>query len=368
MLSCVCWPFGLAGGSVAERRDVISARRASEWFSRQPLACASCYLRRQKSFDRPSIFNRSQECHVLCVLCASVVNSFTTEAQRARRRPESVKRLCLAYLKLMMRKVSEMNFGLKHQVILVSGGAKGIGEGVVRVLAAEGAIPVIIGRNESDNAAVVQSIETNGGQAFAVHAELSQDDECRRAVEATVRKFGRIDGLVNNAGVNDGVNLEHGDSERFVASLRKNLLHYYELAHFALPELKKTRGAIVNIGSKVAETGQGGTSAYAAANGGRNALTREWAVELAKYGIRVNAVIVAECWTPMYASWLSTVPNPEETRRQIESRIPLGQRMTTCEEIANTVAFLLSPRSNHTTGQLIHVDGGYVHLDRAIQR
>ena len=261
-----------------------------------------------------------------------------------------------------------MDLGLKNKVILVTGGAKGIGLGVAQVLASEGAIPVIVGRNEADNAAAVRSIESAGGQAWAVTTELNQTDDCRHAVEATIAKFQRIEGLVNNAGINDGVNLEHGDTERFVASLRKNLLHYYEMAHFALPELKKSRGAIVNVGSKVAETGQGGTSAYAAANGGRNALTREWAVELANYSIRVNAVIVAECWTPMYATWLATVPNPEATRHEIEARIPFEHRMTTCEELANTVAFLLSPRSGHTTGQLIHVDGGYVHLDRAIQR
>jgi L-fucose dehydrogenase len=200
----------------------------------------------------------------------------------------------------------------------------------------------------------------------AVRAELTRTQECRRAVEIVLARFGRLDGLVNNAGVNDGVGLEHGDTERFLLSLRKNLIHYYDMAHFALPALKKARGAIVNISSKVAETGQGATSAYAAANGGRNALTREWAAELAGDGVRVNAVIVAECWTPMYARWLETQPDPEEARRRIEARIPLGRRMTTCEEIGNAVAFLVSPRSGHTTGQLLHVDGGYTHLDRAL--
>ena len=259
-----------------------------------------------------------------------------------------------------------MDLNLTDRVVVVSGGAKGIGEAICRALAAEGAVPVVVGRKQADNVRVVRAIEAAGGRAGQVEAELTRTEECEKAVAEAVRQFGRLDGLVNNAGINDGVNLEQGDTERFLASLRKNLIHYYELAHFALPELKKSRGAIVNIGSKVAETGQGGTSAYAAANGGRNALTREWAVELAKCGIRVNAVIVAECWTPMYATWLSSQPDPAAARAQIEARIPLGRRMTTGEEIANTVAFLLSERSSHTTGQLIHVDGGYVHLDRAI--
>jgi L-fucose dehydrogenase len=259
-----------------------------------------------------------------------------------------------------------MDLSLQDKVILISGGAKGIGLGIAKVLAAEEAIPVIVGRNLSDNATAVAEITATGRRAFSVQAELSQTADCRRAVDETIAKFARIDGLVNNAGINDGVNLEDGDTDRFLASLRKNLVHYYEMAQFALPELKKSHGAIVNIGSKVAETGQGATSAYAAANGGRNALTREWAVELAKYHIRVNAVIVAECWTPMYATWLATVPNPDEIKAAIEARIPFEHRMTTCEEIANMTAFLLSPRSSHTTGQLIHVDGGYVHLDRSV--
>ncbi|MGB8193663.1 MAG: SDR family oxidoreductase [Chitinophagaceae bacterium] len=259
-----------------------------------------------------------------------------------------------------------MDINLKDKIIIVTGGAKGIGLGIVEVLAKEGAIPFIVGRNETDNLKAVDAAKAAGGQAFQTTAELNTPEACKKAIDTVLQTAGRIDGLVNNAGVNDGVNLEHGSYERFMESLHKNLVHYYLMAHHALPELIKTKGAIVNISSKTAETGQGGTSAYAAANGGRNALTREWAVELLKYGIRVNAVIVAECWTPLYESWIKTLPDPDEKLKQITSKIPLGQRMTTSTEIANMVAFLLSERSSHTTGQLIHVDGGYVHLDRAL--
>lgn len=259
-----------------------------------------------------------------------------------------------------------MDFELEKKVIIVSGGARGIGEGIVKVLAKEGAIPFIVSRDKKDNESLVDFLKSHGYLVDHFVAELSDPNACKKAVETVFLKYGRIDGLVNNAGVNDGVGLETGSYLSFLNSLHNNLIHYYLLAHHALPHLKNTKGSIVNISSKTAETGQGGTSAYAASNGGRNALTREWAVELLKYKIRVNAVIVAECYTPLYENWVNSLSNPEEKLLQIKNKIPFENRFTEKEEIANMVAFLLSNKSSHTTGQLIHIDGGYVHLDRAI--
>lgn len=259
-----------------------------------------------------------------------------------------------------------MNLLLQDKVIIVTGGAKGIGRSIVLALAEEGAIPIVVGRKQNDNDIVVAEVAEKGGTAFGVEAELTRPEACELAVRKVLDRYGKIDGLVNNAGLNDGVSLEHGGYEEFMRGLHNTLIHYYLMAHFALPSLKEHQGTILNISSKTAETGQGGTSAYAASNGARNALTREWAVELLPYSIRVNAIVVAECATPQYDSWIQTLQNPEETLEKITSRIPLENRMTTSEEIAAMAVFLLSSKSSHTTGQLIHVDGGYVHLDRAI--
>jgi NAD(P)-dependent dehydrogenase (short-subunit alcohol dehydrogenase family) len=251
---------------------------------------------------------------------------------------------------------------LKNKVVAVTGGAKGIGEAIVRTLAAEGAVPVIVDRDiEAAN-----RLHSEMQQSEVVIAELSVAEGCYAVVQKTIGRFGRLDALVNNAGINDKIGLEHGSPEQYVESLARNLLHYYNMAHYALPHLKKSRGSIVNISSKTAITGQGGTSGYVSAKGAILALTREWAAELLEYQIRVNAVVPAEVMTPLYRQWLDTFPKPEEKLKSVQNKIPLGKRMTAPKEIAAMVVFLLSSCASHITGQHIFVDGGYVHLDRAL--
>jgi L-fucose dehydrogenase len=251
-------------------------------------------------------------------------------------------------------------------VVIVTGGGAGIGGAISRALAAEGAVPVILARRQPE-AGFLQEIKVLQPRAGVILADLAKDEDCRRAVVEARDGFGRIDGLVNNAGTNDGVGLAAGP-EAFRASLDQNLLHYYILAHLLAEDLKAAKGAIVNISSKTAVTGQGSTSAYVAAKAAQLGLTREWAAALAPWGVRVNAVIPAEVMTPMYRNWLDTLGNPAEQEALITARIPLGQRMTTADEIASTVVFLLSDKAAHTTGQWVFVDGGYVHLDRALGR
>jgi L-fucose dehydrogenase len=259
-----------------------------------------------------------------------------------------------------------MDLHLNGKVALITGGAKGIGAAIVRACAKEGAIPVIVDRDADAGRKILSELQTNGMACSLITADLLSSDMCSHAVQETVKSHGRIDALVNNAGCNDKVGLETGTPEEFVASLNRNLMHYYNMAHFALPHLKQSRGVIINIGSKTAVTGQGGTSGYACAKGGIMALTREWAAELLPCGIRVNAVIPAEVMTPLYRQWLDTFPNSEQKLSTILAKIPLGKRMTTAEEIAATTIFLISAESGHTTGQHLFVDGGYVHLDRAL--
>jgi L-fucose dehydrogenase len=256
-----------------------------------------------------------------------------------------------------------MNLELDQKVVLITGGAKGIGEAVTRSFAAEGAIACILGRNPAEADRLVGELAAQGHRADFFPCELTDEAAVKQAVAAVLAKHRRIDCVVNNAGVNDGVGLRSPIAS-FRASLEKNIVQCVVLVQAALDALIASRGTIVNIGTKCATTGQGGTGGYVAAKGAMNALTREWALDLAPHGIRVNCVIPAEVLTPQYERWVRQRPDPAAALENIKRNIPLGRRMTTAKEIADTVVFVASPRSSHTTGQLLYVDGGYVHLDR----
>ena len=260
---------------------------------------------------------------------------------------------------------SAMNLELTNKVVLISGGSKGIGEAITIGFASEGAVACILGRNPKESEILCARIAQSGGRAEFYSCELTDENAVRGAVRAVLEKHGRIDCVVNNAGVNDGAGLG-GGVDAFRASLEKNIVHCFVLVEAAMDALIKSRGAVVNVGSKCASTGQGSTSGYVAAKGAMNALTREWAVDFAPHGVRVNCVIPAEVMTPMYQKWISSRPDPTAALAKIESTIPLGGRMTTAREIADAVVFAASARSAHTTGQILYVDGGYTHLDRAV--
>ena len=259
-----------------------------------------------------------------------------------------------------------MDLELSRKVLIVTGGEGGIGEAIVKGIAAENGIPVIIGRSRLNGQYLERSLQEQGKECLFIETELTDPSQCQRAVELAVESYGRIDVLINNAGVNDKIGLEAGSVSQFTESLKANLIHYFVMTKLALPFLKVSSGNIINISSKTAFTGQGGTSGYVASKAAQLGLTREWAVEFLPYHIRVNAVIPAEVMTPMYMKWIKTFDDPKQKLQSISDRVPLQNRMTEQREIADTVLFLASNRASHITGQFVHVDGGYVHLDRSV--
>ena len=260
-----------------------------------------------------------------------------------------------------------MDLGLKDKVVVISGaaGMKGsIGETILQNLVKEGAIPAVIDRNDR-GFDYIEQIRKKGIDAIFCKTDVTNPEHIKKAVDTITEKYGKIDVVINNVGVNDGIGLD-ATYEEFMNSLKLNVVSYFLVVKHALPYLKKSNGNILNIGSKVALTGQGKTSGYAASKGAVLGLTREWAVDLIKYNIRSNAIIIAESWTPAYDTWIKTLEDGEEKLKSIIKKIPLGNRMTTPQEIADVCLFTISERSSHTTGQFITVDGGYVHLDRSL--
>jgi NAD(P)-dependent dehydrogenase (short-subunit alcohol dehydrogenase family) len=258
-----------------------------------------------------------------------------------------------------------MDLHLRDKVVVVTGGTKGIGEGIVRSMAAEDATVFMVNRAGEEGPSIERELTASGLKVIYLSAELTEVPECKKVVDTVMARFGRIDVIVNNAGFNNQVDLR-SDPEAFMKGMSDNLIHYYALVHYSHDTLIENRGNVVNIGSHVSITGQGHTSAYVAAKGAIDGLTREWAAYFSDKGVRVNCLVPGSVWTNSYVRWAAQFPDPDERRKTAERNIPLGRRMTTIEEFADMVVFVASARASHLTGQIIVNDGGYCHLDRVL--
>ncbi len=230
-----------------------------------------------------------------------------------------------------------MDLGLKNKVVIVTGGARGVGAAIVRACAAESAIPVIVDRDVDVGRALQAEVRQGNAQCGFFEVDLVVADDGAKVIAQTIAEFGGIDALVNSTSPGYYVGLEHGSSGEYFEMLKLNLLPCYSVAHYALPHLKLSRGSIVNVNANPAETGSASwTSAVMA-------LTREWAAELLPSGVRVNMVLAESMG-----------------RRKIEP--PLAG---SADDIAAAVAFLLSTKSSHITGQHIYADSSHDRVNSA---
>jgi len=240
---------------------------------------------------------------------------------------------------------------------LVTGGASGIGKAVAERLAAEGAGVVVADIDVTGAAQTATGIATaHGVAAYAVAFDAASGADCARLVGEAVTRLGRLDVVVNNAGVNEWFRADEYPDERFERVLRINLFSVFHVCKAALPHLLASRGCIVNMSSAAAFDGVPYAAAYAASKAGVNGLTRSLAVEFADRGVRVNAVCPGAVDTPLNRV---VAPLPEwADRAKIARLAPKTRKVSAPEEIAAAVAYLASAEACNVTGTTLSIDGG----------
>ena len=248
-------------------------------------------------------------------------------------------------------------FDLSDRVAIVTGSGRGLGKAMAIGLADAGASVVVCARHIDEVEGVAAAISASGGTALPVHADTSDRDSCRRLVEETVKAHGRVDVLVNNAGIDIIEPAEDVSEDDWEKIIGINLSGYFHCSQFAGQEmLKQGRGSIINNSSIASAVGIRGLTAYSAAKGGVNQLTRVMAVEWATRGIRVNA-IAPGYFDNVMRDATATHADPEKQRQVIEFT-PMARRGR-AEELVGPVVFLASDASSYVTGCILFVDGGY---------
>jgi NAD(P)-dependent dehydrogenase (short-subunit alcohol dehydrogenase family) len=245
------------------------------------------------------------------------------------------------------------------RVALVTGGAAGIGRAICLQLAREGAVAAVADRADEGGSETLALIEKSGGTGLSLRMDVSREPQIADAVAQVLRRFGRIDALFNNAGVELSRALHDTTTEEWDRVLDVNLKGMFLVSRQVLPVMmRQGRGAVVNTSSISGLLGWPGSAAYCASKGGVIALTRQMAVDYAPHGIRVNCICPGSTLTPMIERLFGIEKDPEASRRSVEAMHPLG-RLAQPEEIAEAALFLASEEGSFITGAALPVDGGY---------
>lgn len=245
---------------------------------------------------------------------------------------------------------------LEDKIAIVTGGATGIGEAISKKFASEGAGVLVVGMPQDPVKSVIDDIKKAKGKAIGFSADISSEDNAREAVETAVKHFGRLDILINNAGVYPEVNtVDEYSSEAFDNLLKNNLRTAFLMTRYAIPHLKKSKGCIVSAGSEAGKIGIPNVTPYGGTKGFMHAFMKGVAAEQAKNGIRANCVApgpIDTAWTHKETSDIN-----KKIEKQMISATPLGRRGTP-EEIANVYLFLASDEASYVTGAVYSADGG----------
>jgi NAD(P)-dependent dehydrogenase (short-subunit alcohol dehydrogenase family) len=248
---------------------------------------------------------------------------------------------------------------LEGKVVLVTGGGRGIGAAIVRRFAAEGAVVEFCGRNAERGQAVADDVTGAGGRAAFTAVDCAQEDEVAAWVDRVADEHGRIDGVVNNAGIAPADPLENVSLETWNEIIACNITSMFLVTRAAIKHLRAAGGgSIINLGSTFGVVGAGGSSVYSMSKAAAISLSQSLALELAPDGIRVNALCPGGTQTEFLEDWFVSTGDAQGTRDWLVDKLPIG-RLGQPAEQASGALFLMSDDASFVTGHALLVDGGY---------